>query len=139
MAEFKKIEIDPETFEELYKKAWSVYFHENGENLLDDFKEAIEKTFFDVKAPFDIEKWNRCTVKLPSNLDCADLIIRKVGVDSITGVNATNGYRGSYYIGWYVGGGFSVSDDYEESKQDDIEEQIRKHPEQWEYRVIPFN
>lgn len=138
MAEFKKIEIDPETFDELYKKAWDAYFHEGNRTPLEDFKEAIEKTFFDVKAPFDIGKWNRCTVKLPIHLDGADLIIRKVGVNSILCVNATDASQGSYYIGWCIRGSFSVSGDYEESVQDDIEEQISEHPEDWEYRVIPF-
>lgn len=140
MAEFKKIEIeiDSETFDAIYKKVYEAFVNADNETFNEDIKEALEKTVFDVKDPFDIEKWNSCTVKLPSNLEAADLIIRKVGVDSITGVNATNDYQGSYYIGWYVVGGFSVSGDYEESKQDDIEEQIRKHPEKWEYRVIPF-
>lgn len=138
MAEFKKFEIDPETFDDLYKKAWRAYFHEGNNTPLEDFRKSLEKTFFDVKAPFDIEKWNRCTVKLPSNLDGADLIIRKVGVDSITGVNATNDYHGSYYIGWYILEGYAISSEYEESTQDDIEEQIKNHPEDWEYRVIPF-
>lgn len=137
MTEFKKFEIDPETFEDLYKKAWNAYFLEGNRTPLEDFRKSLEKTFFDVKAPFDIEKWNRCTVKLPIHLDCADLIIRKVGVDSILGVNATN-TTDSCYIGWHIGDSFSVSGDYEEAVQDDIEEQINEHPEDWEYRVIPF-
>lgn len=137
MTEFKKFEIDPETFKDLCKDAWSAYLLEGNRTPLEDFRKSLENTFFDIKAPFDIEKWNRCTVRLPNYLDYADLIIRKVGVDSIFGVNATES-QGSLYTGWYIRDHFSVSGTYEVSVQHDIEKQINEHPEDWEYRVIPF-
>lgn len=137
MSEFKKFEVDYETFETICKNAYKAFINANKESYDEDFKEALEKTLFDVKDPFDIEKWNSCKVKPPIRLDYADLIIRKVGVDSIFGVNATES-QGSLYTGWYVRDHFSVSGAYEVSVQHDIEKQINEHPEDWEYRVIPF-
>lgn len=138
MSEFKKFEVDSETFDAIYKDVYKAFINANKETYDEDIKEALEKALFDVKDPFDIEKWNRCTVKLPIRFDGADLIIRKVGLNAILGVNATDAPHGSYYTGWCIRGSFSVSGYYEESVQDDIEEQISEHPEKWEYRVIPF-
>lgn len=138
MAEFKKFEIDRDTFEAICKKAYEAYDKADNLTLSEDFKEALEKTIFDVKYPFDIGRWNRCTVKVPCDLSSADLIIRKIDVEKFNGVNATDDHNKAYYTGWSNGDEFSVSGYYPESVQDDIEEQILKHPEKWEYRVIPF-
>lgn len=138
MTEFKKFEVDSETFDAIYKNVYKAFINANKETYDEDIKEALEKALFDVKDPFDIEEWNSCTVKLPIRFDGADLIIRKVGLNAILGVNATDAPHGSYYTGWCIRGNFSVSGYYEESVQVDIEKQISEHPEKWEYRVIPF-
>lgn len=138
MAEFKKFEIDPETFDAIYKKVYEVFIKADNETFDEDIKEALENVVFDVKSPFDIEKWNSCTVRLPEDLEGVDLIIREKGLGPVSGVNATNVLGTLYFIGWYSNFSFSISGAYEDSVQESIEKKIEKNPENWEYRVIPF-
>lgn len=139
MAEFKKFEVDSETFDAIYKKVYEEFVKAKNETFNEDIKEALENVVFDVKDPFDIEKWNSCTVMLPEDLEGVDLIIREKGLGPVSGVNATNVLGTLYFIGWYSDFSFSISGAYEDSVQERIEKKIEKNPENWEYRVIPFN
>lgn len=139
MADFKKFEVDSETFDAIYKKVYEAFVNADNETFNEDIKESLEKIVFDVKDPFDIEKWNSCTVRLPENLEGVDLIIREKGLGPVSGVNATNVLGTLYFIGWYSDFSFSISGAYEDSVQERIEKKIEKNPENWEYRVIPFN
>lgn len=56
MSKFKKFEIDPQTFDNLCKKAWKAYFYECNGNPFEDFKKSLEKTFFDVGYSIYIDK-----------------------------------------------------------------------------------
>lgn len=96
--EFKKIDIDAETFEKISEEVWKAYSYANECSFAEDIRHALFNVVFNVKKPFEEDGWNSCDVFPPSKYNMHDVLIRKKGTDSHSG----DIFRvGKYRVGFY--------------------------------------
>ena len=96
--EFKKIDIDAETFEKISEEVWKAYGDANECSFEEDLRLALSNVVFNVRKPFDEDGWNSCDVFPPSKYNMHDVLIRKKGTDSHSGGTLR---VGKYRVGFY--------------------------------------
>lgn len=87
---------------------------------------------------FDRNGWNSCVVLPPEEAEFTDLLIREKGKPhhEMSSVGGTRRLW-TYSLGWYVDGQFKIESRLTDGRV--IQDNIKNHPENYEYKIINYN